>query len=313
MKFTMKEMTMWKKILLGIGVLLAFAVIVIALALYFTGGITDVVRQQLDAIKAKDYAKAYSYTSKDFQKVTTLPEFEQFVDNYSALKDNKSLSVSSRERNESGAMIKGIIYSKDGATTPIEYHLVKEDNAWKILSITVNPAGPIVNETSTVSGPGDLSQVYDNQDSHYAIKYPANWEYDTSSRGTVIFSGKRGTASYFSTVNIQTVLAKKTGGDFSTVDQFVKDLKKQASGLSAKVNFIEEGPIEFTEADGKKAKGQFLIFTYNYKGMIFKQWQVVILRNDGQVFYAWAYTSPAEQYDRDVAVAKAMLNSWSIY
>src|SRR3990167_1862755 len=86
-----------------------------------------------------------------------------------------------------------------------------------------------------------LTQTYDNQDSHYTIKYPADWQYDAAAKGTVIFRGKSGIPSNSSTVNIQTVLAKKTGGQFSSVKQFIVDIKKQANSQTTKPKFLDSG------------------------------------------------------------------------
>ncbi|RDI37274.1 hypothetical protein [Aquicella lusitana] len=158
-----------------------------------------------------------------------------------------------------------------------------------------------------------LTKTYDNQDSRYSIKYPTNWEYQIPAQGTVVFSGVEGTSAYYATVNIQTVLSKQTGGDFETVEAFMADIKKQALDEFQNAIFLDSGPISLSMPDGTEVKGEFLTFTYDYNGIAFKQWQVVLLRNDEQVFYAWAYTSPAAQYEENLTIAQAMLKTWSIY
>lgn len=155
--------------------------------------------------------------------------------------------------------------------------------------------------------------TYDNHDSRYSIKYPKDWVYDQSNPGTVIFSGKQGTPEFFSTVNIQTILTKKSGGDYEDVKAFTDDINKQAKKESSEAKFLEQGPISITAVNGLKMEGQYLIFTYKYRNIMFKQWQIVLLRNDGQVFYAWAYTSPVAQYDKDLPIAQEMLKTWVIY
>src|SRR5579885_2027752 len=117
-------------------------------------------------------------------------------------------------------------------------------------------------------------KTYDNHDSRYSIQYPADWSYDASSEGTVVFSGKEGTSSFYSTVNIQTILTKKMGGDYANVKQFITDIKKQAAHQSKQVKFLEAGPLTIPQADGSKAKGEYLTFTYHYKDIEFKQWQI---------------------------------------
>lgn len=168
------------------------------------------------------------------------------------------------------------------------------------------------NEASSTESASGL-YTYDNKDSKYSIKYPKDWVYDQSNPGTVIFSGKQGTPEYFSTVNIQTILTKKTGGDYDDVKAFMADINKQAKRESTDSKFLEHGPISIAGSNGIKLQGEYLIFTYKYKNIMFKQWQIVVLRNDGQVFYAWAYTSPVTQYEKDLPTAEAMLKTWSIY
>ena len=163
------------------------------------------------------------------------------------------------------------------------------------------------------NAPAALTKVYDNKDSRYSIKYPEDWEYDVPGQGTVVFNGKKGTPAFYSTVNIQTVLTKSTGGDYSTVNEFISDIKNQALKQFADAKFIDNGPVTLPSPQGQDLKGEFITFTYSYNNIPFKQWQIVLLRNDNQVFYAWAYTSPVDQYENDLATAKEMFKSWVIY
>ena len=307
-----------RKILTGVGCLLAFMLVVVIIVHFATNDLVKVINQQLAAVRSGDIEKAYSYTSVDFKNATSLTEFNNFVEQYPALKENKKLRIIEREVANGEARIKAVLYSSKGVVTPIEYLLVQEDGSWRILGISVKPAGAY-NEADDEQAPSAtadanaMTNTYDNQESRYTMKYPASWEYEKSGDGTVIFSGRRGTPDYFSTVNIQTVLTKKSGGDFSTIKQFMSDIKHQAVSESPGVKFLESGTVDIAERDGSKDHGEFTVFTYKYKGKEFKQWQVVVLRADGQVFYAWAYTSPIEQYPKNQAVAKAMLESWTIY
>jgi hypothetical protein len=316
---TNKKPIYYKKIIISAGCVMAFVVVVIVIAMLLRSGLTTAINKQLAELRAGDTEKAYSYTSTDFRGATSLTDFEAFINHYPALKDNKSATFTEKETKDDTGLVKGTLYSTDGSSTPIEYLLVKENGEWKIEGIQANPAGASENTEQaaaaaiTSSNSNELTNTYDNKDSRYLMKYPASWEYEKAGDGTVIFSGKRGSSSYFSTVNIQTVLTKKTGGDFSTVKEFMADIKHQAMTQSPGVKFYESGPIVITEKNGTKDKGEYTIFSYQYKGKAFKQWQIVVLRSDGQVFYAWAYTSPLSQYPNDQVVAKNMLDSWVIY
>lgn len=157
------------------------------------------------------------------------------------------------------------------------------------------------------------TKLYDNRDSKYLIKYPSDWIYDESERGAVIFSGKKNTPAYYTTVNIQTVLTKKSGGDYSSAADLISDIKRQVLIESPKTNFVDRGKFEIPMKSGVNLIGQSISFIYTYKGHIIQQWQVVVLRDDKLVLYSWAYTAPIEQYSENLPTAKTMLSSWVIY
>lgn len=48
--------------------------------------------------------------------------------------------------------LEGTLKAKDGGVTPVVYKLVKENDAWKILSIRVNPTGPEVKTIESNTG-----------------------------------------------------------------------------------------------------------------------------------------------------------------
>jgi hypothetical protein len=184
-----------------------------------------------------------------------------------------------------------------------------------LLYLTVNAVSNIKDQVNTkTTGYSDiaLSKNYTNVEGRYSIKYPDNWIYENAGKGSVIFSGKKDTPSYFSTVNIQTLLTKKSGGEYGSVKDVIDDIKKQVLKESPKTTFLNENNYDLTIKNGSQLNGKFLIFIYSYEGHIIEQWQIVIPRNDGQVFYTWAYTAPLSQYNQDLPIAKAMLASWNI-
>jgi|GEM_PF-1547666 len=298
-----------KKALIGLSCFIAF-ILVVLITCTSRQGAVSIIKKQLVAIKAGNLIKAYAYTSADFRSATSLKDFEDFIDHYPALKTNQSITITNKEIQKTSATINATLYATDQSSVPAEYLLVKEDNEWKILGIQINPLKETANRDAKSIA---VTNMYDNQDSRYVMKYPSSWEYEKANDGTVIFSGKPGTSAFFSTVNVQTVLTKKTGGDFANIKEFMSDIKHQAVDQSPGVRFVDSGTVEVVEKSGTKDPGEYMVFTYKYKGKEFKQWQVVVQRNDGQVFYAWAYTSPVQQYTDDLAVARAMLESWVIY
>ena len=316
-------MSVFKKIMTGIGILFAIAALIVGISFYATRGLVQTVYNQLSALQMEDIEKAYSYTSKEFQAATSLDVFKRFVEQYPALGNNRHVFFNHREISGNTGTIKGTLESKDGIATEVEYRLIRENNEWKILSIRAESAGFESNGNqadvstnassaapvfSSSSDKAELPNVYEDKNNKYIIKYPADWSYEKPSVGTVLFRGQNGTPAYYSTVNVQTIFSKRLGGEFTTVSAVIDDLKKQILAHTTDVSFLEEGPIKISKATGK-----YFVFTYTHNERQLKQWQIVVFRDDGAVFYAWAYVAPVVRYDTDLPTAKAMIQSWSIY
>ncbi|MBV8802504.1 MAG: DUF4864 domain-containing protein, partial [Gammaproteobacteria bacterium] len=80
-----------------IAIIIVYVMLLVMLVLYATSGLTETVNNQLTALRSGDIVKAYSYTSKAFQAAVSLDDFKKFVDQYSELKNNKSVSFTDRE------------------------------------------------------------------------------------------------------------------------------------------------------------------------------------------------------------------------
>jgi TM2 domain-containing membrane protein YozV len=113
----------------------------IAIIFYLTAGMVESVQHQLAALKAGNIESAYSYTSKDFQKTTPIEAFKRFLEQYPSLKNNQSTFFNFREIQNNVGTLQGTLTSTDGAQTPIEYILIKEDDKWRIMSIKLLPTG----------------------------------------------------------------------------------------------------------------------------------------------------------------------------
>lgn len=311
-----KAMLVIATIIVWFGVFVGF---LIAMVFYATSGLVDTVHNQLISLQSGDIKKAYSYTSKDFQKITSIDDFKKFLDHYPSLKNNESYFFNERRIENNIGTVKGTLTSKDGAQTPIVYRLIKEGGTWKILGIEVLPTGAgieINHKTNgSVTNPSvhehSLSKVFEDKNNKFSIKYLDDWEYEQPEKGIVIFSGKKGTAAYYSTVNIQTILAKKAGGKHSDVNQFLEAFKKQIAEQSSDSKILAQGRVELPK-NPKRFHGEYILFTYNLKNEAFKQLQIVIFRDDESAFYTWAYTSPVKQYNTYLPIAKAMYESWSV-
>lgn len=147
-----KNPSTFKKVIAVVGAVigwfLIFVTTLIAIVFYATSGLVDTVQGQLTALQSGDFKKAYSYNSKDFQKVTSLEDFKRFLNQYPSLKNNQSVFFNERKIENNLGTLKGTLTSKDGAKTPIEYRLIKEEGSWKILGIKVIPTGAGLDKSS---------------------------------------------------------------------------------------------------------------------------------------------------------------------
>lgn len=133
-----KKKKKWPKIVGGI---LAVIIIAIGLAFYFTAGMVGVVDKQLELLQRGDLKGAYSLTSRDFQKNTSLEQFAAFVKKYPSLSQNQGHTFTTRTIENNIGTVKGTLTAKDGAVTPVEFQLVKEQGEWRILFMEVRSAG----------------------------------------------------------------------------------------------------------------------------------------------------------------------------
>lgn len=128
-----KAMPFWFKIIAALSVI---ALIIVAMGIFFTESIVEVVDEQLSTLRTNDITKAYyAYTSKDFQSTTTLEQFKQFIKVYPAFLNIQSVHFSERSIKDNVSTIKGYLTTLQNEKLPVEYQLIKEDGKWKILNI----------------------------------------------------------------------------------------------------------------------------------------------------------------------------------
>ena len=172
----------------------------------------------------------------------------------------------------------------------------------------VSEPGP---SSSPVTGKVPLENTFQEGAFGFTMRYPDDWVYEASGY-TVIFSGKKDTAAYYSTVNIQNLASIKSGGTYENVDSVISDFKQQLETAS-NTKVYSEKTFVYTMEDGEKLTGGQFTAEYTYQGEAFKLIQVAVPRSDGKAFYAWAYTSPIGQFDTYLGIAQAMLDSWVIH
>jgi len=302
------------------GVMPMYVFLVALTILLGTDGMTGVVNNQLEAIRNGDLDKAYSYTSSGFQEETTMNTFKTFVDAYPVIKNNTRASFPTREMENNQGYLSGKIFDKSGDSISIEYQLVYEAKGWKILGLRVNPTEadkseeaeqPIASKASPVETVSTKNLTYTDTAGKYTIKYPDNWMYEKTDANSVMFSGKKGSAAYASTITIQVLPMKKSGGIYKNAQAIVDDLKKQINDKTTNVKYQREGQAELPMYT-KEFKGYFFEVSYTYRGVPIKKMQFIIVNPSSTMGYSWGYTTDTTRYDIDLPVAKAMYESWNI-
>lgn len=298
-----------------VGCLIVYVTLLIIFVFLTTSGLTNTITLQLSAIKSGNINKAYyQYTSTEFQKTTSLDTFEKFINNYPALKNNKDTSFTNREISDGNGTLKGTVTAADGTVTPIIYHLVKENGEWKIIHIEIpsDAAGIETeqNQKNTVTN-NDAPLTYKDPAFHYSITYPGNWEYEKTKTNHILFGGKKGTPSYYTTVTIQVLPVKKWGGPYDSVVQITQDLKQQIQTGATQVDIAYEKDAELP-LNKQHVKGKSFIASYVYQDVPMKKLQFVLEKENGEYYYIFSYTAPERIYADELPTAKKMYESWDI-
>lgn len=135
-------MPRWLKIALGVAAGAAVVIgAIVWIALWATSGIVEVAERQLAALKAGNIEAAYAETSEQFRQQTPLDAFTAFVDQYPILKEHASHSFANRKIENNVGELSGSLTSSTGGVTPIQYRLVKENDAWKIIYLNIGGGG----------------------------------------------------------------------------------------------------------------------------------------------------------------------------
>lgn len=135
---------MLKYILITLAVVIVFIAGIFFLLYNATSGLTETANNFFSAISQKDYHKAYTFLSKEFQTKTSPDDLQiRFMNSeinnyYSANWYNRSFE------NNIGKLAGEIKTSEDG-TIPINLVLVKENDVWKINSIDKLESGFVKN------------------------------------------------------------------------------------------------------------------------------------------------------------------------
>lgn len=126
----------WLKIVFG---LILAGLVASFLLILFSDNLTDTVSGQLDAIKKDKLTEAYyGYTSKMFQKATSLENFKKFMKAYPIFSHHESVRFIDRHSDEDRGSLQALITSDRAVEVPVHYQLVKEGDRWLIERIKID-------------------------------------------------------------------------------------------------------------------------------------------------------------------------------
>lgn len=287
-----------------IATLFVYIILLMSILLYFTGPMTTTIREQLTALQANDMDKAYSYMANETKADVSLDKFKNYISHYPTMTNYKSISIPERQINNDKGYAKVSLETNDGKEITFEYMLKKENGIWKILAIHAPEVKLDTQQNST------SAKLFEDKINHYTIQYPEDWQYKQKGEYFVLFEGKKGNRSHYSSVIIQ-IAPGKAVSEYKNVTAAMGELKNQISKQRTNVKISDSGPIELP-TDPKNIHGESCIITFNLKGHEMKQMLFLLSRDGDKTLYSWTYISPVEQYNNDLPIAKAMYESWKI-
>jgi hypothetical protein len=90
------------------------------------------VSEHLAALRNKDIASAYEYTSDEFRENTSLPAFQTFVSNYPVLTGHTAFNTDLANQQGEKGQITGYLFWNNKKIAWIEFIMTKNGGEWKI-------------------------------------------------------------------------------------------------------------------------------------------------------------------------------------
>lgn len=321
-------MSLTKKILLGLGIFLGsiilFLFLLFGTASLLTSGLKKPIQEQLAALQVEDYAKAYSFTTRDFQEVTTFETFKKYVDSYIVLRNNKGISFKGREIEDGVGKVEAVLISRGGVELPVIYYLKKENKVWRINSIVMEPdeakeKGASLKTSQSTQSPAasasldrskiDLSQLYQNKRYKFSINYPANWSYAKTNQYTVVFQSKDPALKFMPVINVQAIASVKSRGTIS-IDSFFNEIATRISQQSTNFSIVDQG-VAPIPAHAHSIPAKYALYQFTIEGNEYRRLEVVYYQEESRALFALAYTNLRGQFDSMLPLAQAMAESFS--
>jgi len=109
-------------------------------AVSYGQSIASVVEDQINDIHNQKITQAYyDYSSKEFQKATSLDQFKEFLKNQAVFSEKTSFHIDDQTIAGSIVTIKGTFLQNEKSLAKAEYQLIEENEKWKLLNIQIFP------------------------------------------------------------------------------------------------------------------------------------------------------------------------------
>ncbi len=325
----LKKLAMWIGIFIGSG--LCFLAVLYLTASLLTYGLKKPIEKQLVAIRAEDAASAYAYTSSTFQDTTSFEAFKKFINAYSALRNNESISFDERSINDGVGIVYATLKARSKATTPALYRLIKENGDWKIESMVLNPSeetrlnqsshnSSSINvaknshvtdnthtaKTTTKEAPVEpITNVFQNIHYNFSMGYPDSWQYSQPAAGLVVFTHRSENSADQVSASLQTLA---TYGHRS-VQKVVDELSTLLYRNDSNVRVIEDALIP--TFNGKIFQARFVLFQYTKNNQNLLQLNVIYFKKPSRALYFFEFIAPADQFDTNISTVKAMVETFA--
>jgi len=127
-----------------------------------------------NAVRQGNYTEAYyAFTSKSFQKETSLESFKKGIRGYTLFEEAGSIQFNKREVDEDTGFLQGVVKSIRGTQAPIALWFIKEDDDWKLDRMEAHTSvdsvmkhklldelkGPVIEQISAIQE-GDFEKAY---------------------------------------------------------------------------------------------------------------------------------------------------------
>ncbi len=194
--------------------------------------------------------------------------------------------------------------------SPLNFQKLVTEFDWVLANFRAAPGD--YGKTPVSMGNEQNFKIFSGPGLGYTVNYPPGWIAERQGNHVLVIGGKPGTPAYFATINLQNIKKPDTRAEpDKAVSTALRDLKIRISSTDRHAQFSDEGPYEYLKPGVRLAGGQFTV-VYDQGKIRYKQWTIVLPRPNEDIIHIWSYAAPVDSFFEYGAVAKSVLESWTI-